>query len=188
MDAIRKNNEKEVIYERVKLEMPILMYVLYAILILGVGLVPFIMGISYRMAAIAVTGVVVAIAISILFFIAVSQLKKCAIVISNKRIYGVKWLLLLRKTFSYRLDMINSVESTSILGLNSIKIKYTNGDLNSSMFGASRDKVFKVGCVENVEYNVDGLDKLLRLVKNDKDVLVNAIGNKLKPETSDENK
>ena len=62
--------------------------------------------------------------------------------------------------------MIDGVESQNIAGINGIKIKFTQGYVNST----GGDKTLKIENVKNIDEILAQLNKIISSIRNDKDV------------------
>ena len=62
--------------------------------------------------------------------------------------------------------MIDGVESQNIAGINGIKIKFTQGYVNST----GGDKTLKIENVKNIDEVLAQLNKIISRIRNDKDV------------------
>ena len=118
--------------------------------------------------------------LSILFFIIrLASIRKCNLVVTNKRIYGTMFNILTRKKYSYRLDEIENVEETSRLGIHGLLLNFSQGYGPQGTIRFNRDVgtmngvgVVKISYILNINEVYEKLSELITSVKNDKDLIV----------------
>lgn len=113
------------------------------------------------------------------FVLNIKAIKKSKCVVTTKRIYGTKARFIVRKDFSYRLDMIDNVEVLSSLGVNTLVITFSQGNgnqvavqpgtLNMSIRPAN---TFCMGYIQKSDAFYDAVTQIMMSVKNDKDTKV----------------
>ncbi len=185
MNEVRKHTEKEEPLASTTLRLPVVIYLLYAVIEI-ILFVNFVMLLSQRLEVSGIPSdkvlvyvpstwsiifpLILMLIIGILFAIKVSQMANCRVIISNKRIYGVKLDWFVSRRFSYKLDSIVGMENYSALGINYIKIKFDNGNINPSLLG--NQQTIKIKYVEDLANFTEEIEDLLTSIKNDKDILL----------------
>ena len=182
MHEIRKNNEeeKEIIF--VKFKMPGLILAIYIwvfvhailFLILGITLGDEDGGIGFF--SVGFSLILVLLPIFILHFIGI---KKSSCSVTNKRISGVISAFIIKKTFSYRLDEIDSIELSSVLGIHTLNLNFTQGHGPKASIRYRRgvsmsngDGIFKISFISNYQEVYEKLTDLMTSIKNEVDLQV----------------
>ncbi len=133
---------------------------------------------------------IVVILFVVIYFLIKSKINKCKCVITNKMIKGVNAGILGTKYYSYRLDQIENVEIQTSLGIKSLALQFSQGQMNSNVVtrygtgqkGISGTNVFLITNVINEKELYKKLTELLLKVKNDKDVAVDIAIKKIETE------
>lgn len=182
MNEIRKNTENEKILATANCKMPKLYIALYIVfivihsLMMIIGLVSLVM---IGFAELFVFGLFLLVLSVLAFVLNIKAIKKSKCVVTTKRIYGTKARFIVRKDFSYRLDMIDNVEVLSSLGVNTLVITFSQGNgnqvavqpgtLNMSIRPAN---TFCMGYIQKSDAFYDAVTQIMMSVKNDKDTKV----------------
>ena len=133
---------------------------------------------------------IVVILFVVIYFLIKSKINKCKCIITNKMIKGVNVGILGDKRYSYRLDQIENVEIQNSLGVKSLILQFSQGQINSNpvtRYGAgqrslSGTNVFMITNLINAEELYKKLTELLTKLKNDKDVAIDIEVKKIETE------
>lgn len=88
-------------------------------------------------------------------------IKKNKLTVTNKRIYGLRHMLVSKKDYSYRLDMIDDVEMHSSFGKHTVCIRFTQGNMN-----LDNNSSLVIAYLKNYQEINDALNKLITDKKN----------------------
>ena len=173
MNEIRKNNEKEQTLLVINFKMPKLIIFLYIVSII----------------CFLLAGVVPGIILLIIFIAHCNKVRNYYCRITNKKIEG-RTGFLGGKNFSYRLDMIDSVETSEVLGNKSLRLNFSKGKQQQMVVVVNNGfnnnyqngNFFNISWVDNIYQAYSVLSKLLANIKNDKDVKVDIEMKKIKAE------
>lgn len=167
MNDIRINKEEEKIIYEGKFKLPILVIVLFALCMIPL-FTYMIIGFASGSIALGVTLLITLLIYIGLFILYVFVVNKSILVISDKRIYGVKpfWLILIN--FTLRLDTIDNVRLTRFLGASLLTLSF------SSSFNNHNIKL-RLPFLENYETVYAISINLLNEKKNDKDALIDSL-------------
>lgn len=192
MNEIRidKEEEKDIVKAKFKIPaiviVPLCILVFNAVLLIVVG-VHFFQeeinnyhytgpdGSSYL--AFGITVLIIVLPIFILWMVGI---KKSSCVITNKRIYGVTSIFIARKKYSYRLDEIDNVETTSTLGVHGLSLNFSQGHgtqgvvvrYNRGATALSGAGTFRITNISNIDEVYEKLSNMLTSIKTDKDLMV----------------
>ncbi len=158
MEEIRMNKTEEKILLEMRFQIPLILHILAPIAIVLATFLAVFTGISEVWAFVVIVAV-----IYIVLCIGIHN-EKC--IITDKKIKGRKFIFFGYKSYNLRLDMIDGVESQNIAGINGIKIKFTQGYVNST----GGDKTLKIENVKNIDEVLAQLNKIISSIRNDKDV------------------
>lgn len=174
MNDIRLNKEQEKEIVRAKFKIPPLIIILLVVFIVGAMFCFH----SYGEFAYAI-GITALIFVLPFFISWIIGIKKSSCVITNKRIYGVTSIFIIRKKYSYRLDEIDNAETISTLGIHGLALNFSQGHgpqgvvrYNRGVAAVSGAGTFRITNIANIDEVYDKLSNLLTSVKNDKDLMV----------------
>lgn len=156
MEEIRKSREEEQTILSAKFRLPIILHILMPLSIL--------MCIIMITFTLMTEFIVITIILSLLYILLWMGIRRNRFEITNKVIKGRYFILFGYKYYSYRLDMIDNVQTSNVLGLNQIKIQFTQG-----YQGKDQNTV----CINNIadfQKIAEELNKIIANVRNDKDV------------------
>lgn len=192
-ENIRFNSGNEFTIFKAKFKFPIIMIVLFWIII-GAFVALFITGIVLQTTLESGVVYLIVSLIGTVIFVIVAPIariaiKRCYLIITNKRVVGVVNFLVASRKFSYRLDEIYNVETTSTLGFHRLVINFSQGNGQHYPVRFSRGirtifarGVFRVTNIDNLDEAYEKLTKLLTSIKNDKDLMVDINLNKIEAE------
>ncbi len=178
MNEIRlnKEEEKEVVKARFKIP-PLIIGLL--VLILVHAIVLFIVGILLEESTSLSLGIVALIIVLPMVIIWIIAIKKSFCIVTNKRIYGVTSVFIIRKKYSYRLDEVDNIETVSTLGIHGLALSFSQGHGPQGDVKYSRGTTilngagtFKISFIANIDEVYAKLSDLLTSVKNDRDLMV----------------
>lgn len=192
MHDIRINKEQEEVLVRAKFKIPTIVIVLFvffafiALIILISGIVLFQESINdyYDNSSLdgsinLALGITFLIVILLMFIPWMVGIKKSSCIVTNKRIYGVTSIFIVKKKYSYRLDEIDNVETISSLGIHGLALNFSQGHgpqgvvrYNRGVTTMSGAGTFRITNIANIDEVYEKLSGLLTSVKNDKDLMV----------------
>ena len=196
MHEIRKNNEeeKELVQVRFKVPVGLIIYLVS----LGFLAITFLaLSIYFIREGSEVLGIIfLPIAIVLLLWFIISliiimvTLKRRKCIITNKRIEGTTYrYILVKSKFSYRLDEIDKVTTTSFLGIHSILLDFTQGHtVHSTVMTvgkfllAKATNMLKITWISNLNDVYEKLSELINNVKTERDLQVDIEMSKIKLE------
>ena len=191
MRGIRKNNEEEkkIVEAKFKVSIIFILSLIFVAVnsILGiisflfsfsVGVLandPFIFAMSIVLFPISLFISAVAVGIHLCIIIGI---KRSQCIVTNKRIYGIRYMIFYKKRYSYRLDEIDNVETVSSLDIHSLILNFTQGH-------EAKDHLekYKIGCLANADELYGKLSALITSIKNEKDLMVDININKIEVES-----
>lgn len=165
MNEIRKNTQAENTIATGNCRIPVV-YILSYLLFIILSLIVAIIGFSAGDAATIVGWLflIIMIVLCLAFVIHIFVIKASHVILTNKRIHGVRWELISRKDFSYRLDQIDSVDlHTSIWGIRTLSVKFNQGYQNSVPIR------FSLRYIVGTDF-YESLNRALSSVKNERDL------------------
>ena len=181
MHQIRKNDEKEETVVSAKFKVPVFLIIpfVFALFLVSVLLL---CGFGLDDVDLIVYPLIVLVILIIIFALACAGIKKSSCIVTNKMIKGVKSMVFAKKIYSYRLDEIDNVEITSVLGVHSLNLHFSQGSapaapirygrgLSPSVTRARSD-LFVISCIKNYQEIYEKITELLASVKNAKDVKI----------------
>lgn len=192
MHDIRISKEQEEVLVRAKFKIPTIVIVLFvffafgALLFLIDGIVLFQKSINdyYDNSSLDgsiyfALGITFLIVILPMFIAWMVGIKKSSCIVTNKRIYGVTTIFIVKKKYSYRLDEIDNVETISSLGIHGLALNFSQGHgpqdvvrYNRGVTTMSGAGTFRITNIANIDEVYEKLSGLLTSVKNDKDLMV----------------
>jgi|GEM_PF-1199261 len=195
MNEIRLNKEEEKEIIRAKFKIPLLLIVAFSIFAAN-GLLAFILGIVQAvLSEFESGGVLISLSLAFLiiltpiFIIAMIGIKKSSCIVTNKRIHGVATILIIKKKYSYRLDEVDNVETTSTLGIHGLALNFSQGHgpqgtvrYNRGVTTINGAGTFRITNIANVDEVHERLSELITSVKNDKDLMVDIEMSKIEAE------
>lgn len=201
MHDIRISKEQEKVLVRARFKIPTIAIVSFvffafvALLLLIDGIVlfqksindynsSFLDGFTYF-----VLGIVSLIVILTIFIVWMVGIKKSSCIVTNKRIYGVTSIFIVKKKYSYRLDEIDNVETVSSLGIHGLALNFSQGHgpqgvvrYNRGVTTMNGAGTFRITNIANIDEVYEKLSDLLTSVKNDKDLMVDMEMSKVQAE------
>lgn len=183
MNDIRLNKEQEKDIVMAKFKVPALHigFFVYCIINAVISLIAGIISIvfNFNTTTIFVIALTIFIFLISIFLLSIIGIKKSSCVITNKRIYGVTSIFIIRKKFSYRLDEIDNIETISIFGIHGLALNFSQGHgpkgvtiYKRGIATVSGAGIFRITNIANVDEVYDKLSNLLTSIKNDKDLMV----------------
>ncbi len=203
MHDIRISKEQEEVLVRAKFKIPTIVIVLFvffafnALLLLIDGIVLFQKSINdyYDNSSsdgsifLFALGIAFSIVILPMFIVWMIGIKKSSCIVTNKRIYGVTSIFIIKKKYSYRLDEIDNVETISSLGIHGLALNFSQGHgpqdvvrYNRGVTTMSGAGTFRITNIANIDEVYEKLSGLLTSVKNDKDLMVDIEMSKVQAE------
>lgn len=157
---INKEEEKELL--RINFKLPIFYHILYCI-----------SSIMFLISAISFTGLKEIEVYCWIFFafclisyiVLYFGVRNNTCTVTNKMIKGRQFIIFGYKSYSYRFDTISDIQASNILGLNSIRINFTQGYLDNG-----KKEYRYINFVANYQTVLNQLNSILAKVKSDKDV------------------
>lgn len=188
MHDIRISKEQEEVLVRAKFKIPtivIVLFVFFAFVPLWV-LIDGIKSDNDIYFALGMTPLIVILQIFIAWMVGI---KKSSCIVTNKRIYGVTSIFIVKKKYSYRLDEIDNVETISFLGIHGLALNFSQGHgpqdvvrYNRGVTTMSGAGTFRITNIANIDEVYEKLSGLLTSVKNDKDLMVDIEMSKVQAE------
>ena len=161
MHEIRKNTEKEEVLLKLSFKFPTFWKVYMMVF-----------------ALISLVTIIIPIVLLVVLIVLNKYAKSCTCEITNKRIKGTKGLLT-KVSYSYRLDMIDKIETSKTFGVNVLVLHFTQGnsDVSNKLVrtatGVSNEgNIFRINWVMDIEQVYEKISEILSSVKNENDVAV----------------
>lgn len=114
--------------------------------------------------------------LEILMWLPIKKVKQSEFFVTNKVVKGKTVGVFVKKLYSYRLDEIENIDTTSVLGMHSLILNFSQGKVVDKAVSNARlsdqGKTFGITNLINLQEVYEGLTALLTKVKNEKDVAI----------------
>lgn len=162
MEEIRKSKEEEVVLLDVKFRLPGVVYGFFGGLAgLTLIIAVFTQNYSLVFSSFVIFGIMGILHIQVAFN---------KLIITNKTISGSQFFLIGHKDFCYRFDMLDNVESVSILGFNNMKLSFTQGYTTFQHKNKANSERHSFMFIANFGEVTRQLSELIKSTRNDRDV------------------
>lgn len=188
MYNIRKNEQKEEILLRLYFSVPGFIKGIFIFLI-NFFLIISVVGIGLGVVEDVIIPMLIFLTLFIIFIVICVRVRNWQCTITNKVIKGQIGVLS-KKYFSYRLDVIDDVEVSQVLGMNSLKLTFTKGKTTQALLvnNARNNSAitgvvpFYINWIINVQNAYNKLTKLIGDKKNEADLKVDIEMKKIEAE------